>query len=827
MSEIDPRLREALEDLEGYLADRLAPLLVADSIEQLLDYPAELTAEQLRLWSLFQFQARGGETGLADLLFHALKKVQQLEELDLVPRERFAGYLGSVANAMAERCPPEARDRFLMLIEHLRETVGRSGALVEHLHRAAAGAQPAARPQAPAEAALSPGEVRDLRRFTLLLERVLAGGGGDAGQQALVLAAAGAKDARELEARLAQMRAAGVGPAVGRDLVRTLIATVPDWALASPSGVTGPRTRSVEAVRKAVSLAGDGARAGERWKDLLRVAAEEFNRGAFGRAVTLVDLADRMAKAGEIDARFAEIAKAHAHEPYDISVLLQAMAEARHRPVVRRLLEFHPAWAPRELLDELVFQPDQKRRRLLLVMLELWGVEARPAVVDRLTTTLADSSRDPNAWWYQRNLVYLLHRIPRPAEADLREEVDLVAPFSTLAVHPSFQKETFQVLAGAGEPGALLLARRLAEAERALESPVPPALPVSEVWKVMSAITAALVRGGTATGRRVVVEHGLARRPRSGETLARLRDLGGVDLSADRELVARLLTTLRELTPRKVLGIVVGRRPEELAQVARALAGTAAPEVREVLAELAERYPDLDLARTETVIAGEGAEPEAELAALAPGGGAEPRGGSEETRAASFVPEPPRASLSGDLEVFGLPGLLQNLQQSESSGRLLLRDPQGQEVAWLLLDRGRLADCRSGELVGTAAFFQVFEVPCSGSFEFARVDRAPAGREAPREMMGLLMEAMRRYDELQRLRALVPDGARLRPGEAKPTSPEEEDDGDLVRQVWTRVRGGATPRDCEAAVATDAYRVRTLLAHWIEQGALTLEEPPG
>jgi hypothetical protein len=306
-----------------------------------------------------------------------------------------------------------------------------------------------------------------------------------------------------------------------------------------------------------------------------------------------------------------------------------------------------------------------------------------------------------------------------------------------------------------------------------------------------------------------------------------LRDLGGVDPGADRELVARLLAALRELTPRKVLGIVVGRRPEELVQVARALAGTGTPEVREALAELAERYPDLDLARAETASAGEGAEPEAELAALAPGGGAEARGGHEETRAAPFVPEPPRASLSGDLEVFGLPGLIQNLQQSESSGRLLLRDAQGQEVAWLLLDRGRLADCRSGELVGTAAFFQVFEVPRAGSFEFARVDRAPAAREAPREMMGLLMEAMRRYDELQRLRVLVPDGARLRAGEAKPTSPEEEDDGDLVRQVWTRVRGGATPRDCEAAVATDAYRVRTLLAHWIEQGAVTLEDLTG
>ena len=86
--------------------------------------------------------------------------------------------------------------------------------------------------------------------------------------------------------------------------------------------------------------------------------------------------------------------------------------------------------------------------------------------------------------------------------------------------------------------------------------------------------------------------------------------------------------------------------------------------------------------------------------------------------------------------------------------------------------------------------------------------------------MGLLLEGMRRYDELQRLRVVVPDNLLLRPGAAKPTPPEDETDGDFMRQVWERVRnGGARAEDCEAAFAVDSYRVRSLLAHWLETGA--------
>ena len=51
----------------------------------------------------------------------------------------------------------------------------------------------------------------------------------------------------------------------------------------------------------------------------------------------------------------------------------------------------------------------------------------------------------------------------------------------------------------------------------------------------------------------------------------------------------------------------------------------------------------------------------------------------------------------------------------------------------------------------------------------------------------------------------------------------DENDGDLVRKVWARVRAGTTAAEAEQAVEVDSFRVRTLLAHWIDEGAAKIE----
>ena len=67
---------------------------------------------------------------------------------------------------------------------------------------------------------------------------------------------------------------------------------------------------------------------------------------------------------------------------------------------------------------------------------------------------------------------------------------------------------------------------------------------------------------------------------------------------------------------------------------------------------------------------------------------------------------------------------------------------------------------------------------------------------------------------------LVPDYACLRSSGSRPTRPPEEDDVALTRTVWQRASSGAPALECEKDLDVDSYRVRRMLAHWVEEGAL-------
>ena len=89
-----------------------------------------------------------------------------------------------------------------------------------------------------------------------------------------------------------------------------------------------------------------------------------------------------------------------------------------------------------------------------------------------------------------------------------------------------------------------------------------------------------------------------------------------------------------------------------------------------------------------------------------------------------------------------------------------------------------------------------------------------------RDLLPLTLEGIRRYDELQQCRSVVPDKAKLVLKSDRPIPLPDEKDGLFFRDLWTTVRSGATAMECDAAVTADSYRVRRLLVHWVEQGAI-------
>jgi hypothetical protein len=90
----------------------------------------------------------------------------------------------------------------------------------------------------------------------------------------------------------------------------------------------------------------------------------------------------------------------------------------------------------------------------------------------------------------------------------------------------------------------------------------------------------------------------------------------------------------------------------------------------------------------------------------------------------------------------------------------------------------------------------------------------------PTDVMPLLMEGIRRHDEFNQACVIAPDDAILKATTVKPTPPDGESDPALVREVWVKASSGTAVGAWEPLIPIDAYRVRRLVAHWMEQGAL-------
>ena len=60
------------------------------------------------------------------------------------------------------------------------------------------------------------------------------------------------------------------------------------------------------------------------------------------------------------------------------------------------------------------------------------------------------------------------------------------------------------------------------------------------------------------------------------------------------------------------------------------------------------------------------------------------------------------------------------------------------------------------------------------------------------------------------------------PTSTKPSAHPGEKDGTFLQALWERASQGGTPEEMEKAVASDSYRIRRVLAHWVEQGALKI-----
>src|SRR5262245_49175504 len=105
----NPELLKAVEELQQYLSDVLPPLMVADSIEILLQYPPTIAASGIQAW-LAGLSRRDPSVPLSDFIYHAVLKIHLMQEYKLVPQEQFEPFLKRLKELVLGFCPPEDRD---------------------------------------------------------------------------------------------------------------------------------------------------------------------------------------------------------------------------------------------------------------------------------------------------------------------------------------------------------------------------------------------------------------------------------------------------------------------------------------------------------------------------------------------------------------------------------------------------------------------------------------------------------------------------------------------------------------------------------------------
>lgn len=810
---MDAELQTALFDFQRYLLDQIPPLTASDAVELLMAQPPELLIKQIHAWTLEQ--SRHQSAAQSDFLFHALKKVYLFSVLKLIDRAALDAYLDRVVPLALQVCPAEERETLRMSLQGMRDSMilGGSTATVVQMSREKKEA-PAPRTAA---GAMSDVASKTARRLSVVIERLakhLPFGSASAttpvsqepqaqlqpqaqpAARLVTMAAASSTSEAELQAYVRELKPY-TGESDPAKLLHVLASDVPQWEVALPPDAKQPA--AIEAMHKIITLTSSTLESSQRFRELMTEAVEQFNNGALGPAVSMLELAARVIVEKKLDPIAVERIRTTAVESISSERLKKYTENKTKHALLRTALSHFPTLTKNSLFQQLRGEERPERRRSFLSLLEAYGREARASALAELDAELARPAAEIDTY-YLRNVVYLLHRIPREADEPMEKELELLAKSTARGQNIYVIKEAIIPLGHMkSEAAARVLTMRLAEIEAMLVRKDISLYPLDEMQKVLDRITSALGRIATPAALLTIARHGMKPNPLLGDTRARLSALAQHDLSFDEQTVDILIGAIREDLPTKLLGRVLPSRNPPPLRLIEALSSTRAERVEVLFSEIAEKFPEHEVGRAAA----------AALYNLTSAAAASAR----QTTAAA-------ATLTGDLDFFGLPSLLQSLADQQATGIVTLTGRHsGQTAGKLLFVNGKFADAQAAHLRGVEAVYQLLERPVTGVFAFVPHPAAKPKGEV-HDVMGLLFEGIRRHDEYRQLVLFVPDDLILRATATKPTPDPEETDPSIVRDVWVRASSGARLGDWESQVAVDCYRVRRLVARWLEEGSL-------
>jgi len=177
--------------------------------------------------------------------------------------------------------------------------------------------------------------------------------------------------------------------------------------------------------------------------------------------------------------------------------------------------------------------------------------------------------------------------------------------------------------------------------------------------------------------------------------------------------------------------------------------------------------------------------------------------------------------LSGNLEYFDLPTIIQTLASSERTGTLTINDNFEKVFAMLYFEAGKILYAKLGHLRGEEAYYQLSQSPVQDAFAF-KGGLPPAEFEEEEEIgattMGLLMEASHQQDELKVLKGTYTDPNRVFRPQTKTLSWDDEETKDLAQEIWTRLHRDETIAEMAREIHTCEYRIYKVLSIMDEKG---------
>ena len=879
-------IEEARQLLARYLSDEVAPMIFADAAEILFRAPPELLAREIHSWVGTQLQGPKASP-VSDYLLHSARKVQNLGELELIPKEELNRYLSRLQPMLVSICPEQDRAELSENLGRLgvstggeamaarisvsrspqsgsgggggwgtgggggdsatqgggeppRTAAGYSDQAAQGGAHQRAGQQIEAPPEIPQQPARHDANATTggsapiggddqttahIDRLSHLLDRwehvaskstaqsstglntSLAGAESALLSRIIDEVASSAGSSSDLDNQLRYLKDFGVS-SLGGGVFNALSGSLPDWAPSEePSKLAEdapPLSGAAQTMRKVMDLSKDPGELNERFRELISTAVEQFNSGSLGRAVTVIDLANRMISQKEVDPSLAANIIDQASKDLDESQLRKYSENDDKRLLLRRVLNFFPTLQIDYLMQDLAVETRRDRRRVILRLLMIHGEEARGHAIKILDDSL--SGNVPQPWYVQRNLIYLIRSIPPSEEYDVDKEIDLLVRSSVPGGELPLLREALTALGQIDHPRSVkTLVARVSDLEDVLLQKGKAAHNASDIQSLLDTAIKALIRFDNKEARQCVISHGLKRRPEFGDTLARLAMLSGQDLSDDPATVNRVIEAIKAELPVKVFGVSVKtpRKAHNIGNLLDSLSGTDNAKVRLVYDSIVRKFPGEQFAN-------------AAAKALT------------KLDNKTTIDQPTDdgetvTSLSGDLALFGLPNLMQNLADSRLEGILTVLDNAGNSTASITLSDGMMIDAATGSLTADTAIYQLLERPILGRFIFVNqpVDLTQnEGEGGGMAVMSLLMEGMRRYDEFNRAAAIIPDEGQFAATGKQPTGLPDEDDANYVNGIWVQATQGKTPLEIEKEACVDGYRVYRLLEHWVNEGAL-------